>query len=122
MQPLTPEAIERLQKLGGPAFVRKMIDLFLQFAGEKVAEAVAAAGAGDFETAGKAAHAIKSSAANVGAARVAQIAARIEEAARAGQGESVPAMVEELQAAFAEVTPCLEAEREACASPGDSKG
>ena len=122
MQPVTQEAIDRLRKLGGEGFLLKMIELFLDFGGQKVSEAGAASAKGDFYAAGKAAHAIKSSAANLGAGAVERIAASIEEHVRAGRNDAVPQMVQELQTAFQEVKPYLEALKTASGSAGDSTG
>ena len=120
MEPLTLEAIDRLRKLGGDAFLCKMIVSFLEFGGQKVAEARAASDTSDFDGAARAAHAIKSSAANLGAKHVERIATAIEENVLAERIEAIPEMVKELQDAFAEVKPHLEAQKQAAGSAGDS--
>lgn len=113
MDPLTLDAIERLRKLGGQPFLIKMIDLFLDFGGQKVIEAETACAGNDFEVVCKAAHAIKSSAGNLGAARVATVAAELESHVREGHTAEVPSLVQDLRAAFTQVTPLLKAQRDA---------
>ncbi len=107
-QHLDPTALQRLQRLGDDAFVCKMIDLFLDYAGRKVGEARAALAAGDFAGVEKAVHPLKSSAGNVGACRVQELASRLEELAREGQAEALAVSLGELEQALAAVTPELE--------------
>jgi HPt (histidine-containing phosphotransfer) domain-containing protein len=114
MEPLSEEAILRLRRLGGPAFLGKMIDLFIAFGADKIKEATDAFQRQDFDAVGKAAHALKSSAANVGALQVQQLASAIEE--RAGSGTELGGSVAELAAAFQVVRPLLEAKRRGAAS------
>ncbi len=100
---LDPAAMERLQKLGGEAFVGKMIDLFVDYAGGKVVAARQAQAAGNLTGVAEAVHPIKSSAGNVGARRVQELAQRIEQLARQGRGDGLGALVDELEEAFAAV-------------------
>lgn len=97
---LDAAALERLHRLGGEAFVREMAALFQDYVGRKVAEARTAGAAGDLPALQKAAHPIKSSAGNVGATRVQELAAQIEDAARAGQSEVALASLAQLEDAF----------------------
>jgi HPt (histidine-containing phosphotransfer) domain-containing protein len=98
---LDPAALQRLQRLGDDAFVCKMIDLFLDFVGKKIVEAQAAETVGNFSGVEKAVHAIKSSAGNVGAHRVQELARQIEELAQHGQAGPAEVFLGELTAAFA---------------------
>ena len=115
---LDPAALERLQRLGDSAFVCKMIDLFLDYAGKKIAEARRAQAAADLPGVQKAVHPIKSSAGNVGACRIQELALRLEDLARDGQAEAIAVSLSELEQAFAEVKPELEARRKTLATPG----
>jgi two-component system sensor histidine kinase RpfC len=117
IEPLSEDALDRLRRLGGEPFLGKMLDLFLAFGAEKVREASDAWQRQDRVAVGKAAHALKSSAANVGALRVQQLAAAIEE--RAGAGMELGELVAELTAAFQVVRPLLEALRSSSASAPD---
>ena len=106
---LDPAALERLRKLGGDKFAGQMIDLFLSYGGKKVAEARAAREAGNLAGVAEAAHALKSSAGNVGAEQVRKLAAQAEQSAKNAQSDVVAADVAALERAFAEVRPLLEA-------------
>ena len=108
---LDPAALQRLQRLGDNAFVCKMIDLFQEYSGQKVAEARAAQVAGNLTGVEKAVHPIKSSAGNVGARRIQELARQIEELARQGHVETLAASLTELEQAFALVKPELEEKR-----------
>lgn len=114
---LDPEALQRLQRLGGDAFVCKMIDLFLDYAGKRIAEARAARDAGNFVAVEKAVHPLKSSAGNVGAARIQALAARIEALAEQGPSDALTVALGELEQAFAAVQPEIEEKRRGFVSP-----
>jgi len=110
-KPLEPEAIKRLRRLGDDKFVRSMIDLFFSFVSQKLTEARLAWEEGDLTGVGNAVHAIKSSAGNAGASRVQDLASRLEQAAKGGDRGQVQVLLPTLEKAYAEVTPCLEAEK-----------
>jgi HPt (histidine-containing phosphotransfer) domain-containing protein len=105
---LDPAALQRLQRFGDSAFVCKMITLFLEYADQKILEARAAHTAGNLAAVEKAVHPIKSSAGNVGARRIQELALQIEEHAREGQAEAIAAGLTDLEQAFAAVKPELE--------------
>lgn len=119
---LDPAALERLQRLGGQKFTDKMIGLFLSYGSEKLIEARTAQQAGDLDAVEKAVHPIKSSAGNVGAVRMQQLAADAELRAREHQADAVSGLIDELEAAFEAVQPLLNAERQKAASTDDSQG
>jgi len=102
------QVVEKLLALGGPEFARQMFDLFFQYAPEKIAQAHGAAAAGDWEGVEMAVHPLKSSAGHVGACRLQALARQIEGLARARQGETIPALLKELDDAYAQVKPLLE--------------
>jgi HPt (histidine-containing phosphotransfer) domain-containing protein len=110
---LDPHALQRLEQLGGTAFVAKMIDLFNSYAGEKVAAARQAHNAGDLPGIEKAVHPIKSSAGNVGASRVQTLAGQLEQSARAGQADVLAGLLAELEQAFATARDGLERQKQA---------
>jgi CheY-like chemotaxis protein/HPt (histidine-containing phosphotransfer) domain-containing protein len=110
--PMQVAAIERLRKLGGDEFVNKMIDLFLDYTGTKIADARKAGTAGDLAALAKAVHPIKSSAGNIGASRVQELAARLEQLGKQPTGgEELSRLLDELEIAFAEAQQVLEAEK-----------
>lgn len=106
---LDAAALERLRRLGGNAFARRMIELFLDYAAKKIDLARQAQAAGNLAGLASEVHPVKSSAGNVGAVRVQALATRIEELARQHQGESAAPLVAELEQAFAVVKTELEA-------------
>ena len=107
---LDPAAIERLRKLGGDKFASDMIGLFFSYGGKKVSEAKQAQQAGDLAGVANAAHPMKSSAGNVGAARVQALAAQLEQAAKSGNSDAIAGLVGEFESAFAETRTLLETE------------
>lgn len=95
---LDPVAVERLRRIGGSTLARQMIELFLELGPGRIAElagGVAAADAGRVE---RAAHSLKSTGANLGAVRVQELAAALEE--QAGRGEIDAALAEGLVPAW----------------------
>jgi HPt (histidine-containing phosphotransfer) domain-containing protein len=112
-QHLDPAALQRLQRLGGDAFVCKMIDLFLDYAAKKIGEARAAHVAGNLAGVGDAVHPLKSSAGNLGACQIMELALRLEDLAGQGQAEAVAKSLAELELAFTAVKPDLEDKRRA---------
>jgi HPt (histidine-containing phosphotransfer) domain-containing protein len=109
---LDPQALQRLEQLGGTAFVIKMIDLFNSYAGEKVAAARQACAAGALAGVEKAVHPIKSSAGNVGACRVQALAEQLEQSARQGQANAVEGLLRELELAFTAARDALEQQKQ----------
>ena len=97
---LDPSAMERLRRIGGDRLVGKMLASFDAFATEKVAGIQSAVSAEDWAQAGKEAHALKSSAGNVGAMELHRLSFDVECAGREGDSEAIPALVVELTAAF----------------------
>ena len=67
--------------------------------------------AGDPTLIARAAHSIKGSAGNIGAAEVAQLAAELDERARAGELHDARARVEEIDAAYARLSESIRAYR-----------
>lgn len=98
-----PTQMERLKEWGGEDLQKKMIELFLTHAAERldqIREGVRTGVAGRAETG---AHTLKSSAGNVGAHRVQNLAQEVETLAEAGKLDGVenllPTLEEEFQAA-----------------------
>jgi len=95
--------MERLNEWGGKDLQRKMIELFLTHANERLGQIKQGASGGNAEMAETGAHTLKSSAGNVGAQRVQRLAQDAEGLAEAGQLEDLmelmPSLEEEFQAA-----------------------
>jgi HPt (histidine-containing phosphotransfer) domain-containing protein len=105
------DALARILGIGGAGLLAKMIELFLTNAPQRLAAARAGQRAGDCRAVGQAVHSLRSSAGNLGAGRLQDLAARIEELAEARQGEEIPVLLDELEQVFAQVKTCLEEER-----------
>lgn len=95
-----PQALDRLRTLGGESLVRKLVNVFGEYATDRVRDAVSAGQAGDLDALARAAHALRSSAGNVGAVRLMAIATQLEHEARAGRPDAVPGLVSDLHTAF----------------------
>ena len=96
---LDPAALERLRQLGQGKFLIEMIDLYLSWSAKKIEQARAGETAGDITAIEQGVHSLKSSAANIGAVQVRDLAARIENLAREKQMNAVIPLLPELYAA-----------------------
>ena len=108
---LDPAALTRLQNLGGPAFVRQMIDLYLEYAPGRIAAAQAALAAGDLPALEQAVHPLRSGSGNLGARAVVELAQRIEHIAHHREPIPLAPLVEELAIAFTAARASLEIAR-----------
>ena len=109
---IDPQGLVRLNKIGGPDFVGQMIDLFLEEAPERLVAAREAEQAGDIGAVADAAHALKSSARNFGAERLADLAENLEITARSKSGENISALLHDLEQAYPPVKAWLEIQRD----------
>ena len=75
------KALERLEEWGGKRLVAQMIDLFLTQTPGRMENLREGLQCGDAEVVERAAHSLKSTAANLGAVELQEIAARIERTA-----------------------------------------
>ena len=114
----SPSDWESLQTLYGfkteaeaMAYKWNPIDLAAKLATEKVSAARRALDAGDLQALADATHALKSSAAGVGALHMFELASRIELLSRRGEREPLPQLLAELEAAHTRVQPSLDAAR-----------
>ena len=115
--PLNAAAIERLLRLGGEKFVVEMIDLYFSYGAQKMKAAHQAFQAGDARALAEAVHPLRSSAGNVGASAVQELAAQVERAAQEQKTELAGAQLNELERAFAASCSLLTAERARLARP-----
>lgn len=93
-------ALERLRQFGGDALVAQIVEIFRGQAPTKLAAARAALAAGDGEGVRQAAHALKSSAGQLGAVAMQALCETIEHDARDGRLSGLAARVELLAQAF----------------------
>ena len=104
--------LEQLRKLGGDSFAAEMIGVFLEYVAKKIAQGQQAYAAGDLAGVENALHPIKSSAGNVGARQIQELAARIEDLAKKRQGESLGVLLAEIDNAFQSAKPQFEQVRQ----------
>ena len=92
------DKIAGLQQLAraNPSFMRDITGLFREDAVVRIHELRDSASRGDAETIARAAHSLKSSSGNIGAARMYSLCATIESSARQGSLDGVAEMVEQL--------------------------
>jgi HPt (histidine-containing phosphotransfer) domain-containing protein len=95
-----------------------MIELFLDYGGTKLDEARQALAASDLAALEEALHPLKSSAGNVGASRVQDLAAEAESLARQHQSEALTALLDELSLAFAATKAELDEKKQRLGSQG----
>ena len=115
-------ALEKIQRQLGERRFRDLVGIFLENTPDRLRRVRQGASSDDLDDPAEALHSIKSSAANLGVGDVERIAADIEEHVRAGRTDALTQMVQELQTAFQEAKPHLEALKAASGSAGDSTG
>lgn len=96
---IEPRALDTLVRFGGKGLLKSMIKVFLADAPLRLAKARESAAA-DVGAVGRALHALKSSAGQMGAMRLMDLCAAGESLARRGEGAPLPALVAEVDAAF----------------------
>lgn len=103
-QDIDVQALQKLRTLGGDGLVSKMAELFISHAESALREAAAGVESGDLESVHRAAHSLKSSAGNLGAQRVQDLADRIDQLSERRSGEipeEIRRLLAELEAAYA---------------------
>jgi len=100
-------ALERLTRFGGAPLVTELVTLFLEDLPGRIARARAAALAGDASALGAAAHAIRSSSAQLGAANLAAACDAVEKAAEKCDMESAASSVADVEAEARSLTDWL---------------
>jgi HPt (histidine-containing phosphotransfer) domain-containing protein len=113
---LDPEALARLERIGGDKLLREMIALYHVNAPERMTAAEAALVAGDVVAAENALHSLKSSSAQLGALRLARICEAGEQLARAGRVAGIADVVAAARDELARVDAWLTATLHARAS------
>jgi HPt (histidine-containing phosphotransfer) domain-containing protein len=104
---LDEAAHDRLREWGGDKLLGQMIRLFLENAPTRMAQIRAGSLGADIGEAEKGAHSLKSSAANIGAMTVRELAADIERLAGEGDVNRVTELLPSMEAAFAEAIAAL---------------
>ncbi len=99
--------IEKLKEWGGVGLQRKMIDLFLAHATDRVDQIREGLSKGDADMAETGAHTLKSSAGNVGASRVQGLAQEAETLAEEGNLDKLQGVFPRLESEFDEACTAL---------------
>jgi HPt (histidine-containing phosphotransfer) domain-containing protein len=89
-------ALGHIRSLGGDAFVREMADLFRDNAPKQLATARQCLAAGDLEAVRRTCHSLKSSAGNIGAAAVQDLAERAEHLAHRCEPAPLPQLLNDI--------------------------
>lgn len=105
---LNESVLETLSTNYGAKFADDLIGLFLKHVPTKVADAVAGEISGELVPVEQAVHSIKSSAGNIGAEVLFQVADEIEQLISEHDNASIPLRMRQLEAAFAQLLPRLE--------------
>ena len=112
---LDPSAVERLSRIGGNRLVHAMVGSFLENGAARIQSARDAAAAGDAQGVSDAAHALKSSAGNLGATTLQLTAQKVERESKE-PGAQLQVLTEELAAAFEEAGAAARKARDAAGS------
>jgi len=106
---LEPSAIANLRSLSpdDPAFLRELIDIYLEDSPRRFAEIEASLAKSDGPTLVRAAHTIKGSSGNFGATQLARLALEIEMHGKAGNLAAAAAVVPALKDEFGRVRDAL---------------
>ncbi len=118
--PLDPEVLDTLRSLQGegePDLVAELAGMFLGDAALRLEELRDAIGRADAAKIRGVAHALKGSSGNMGATRVHEVCAKLEEAGESGNLAAVPRLLERLEEELSLARPVLEAEVAKGANP-----
>jgi len=109
--PLDPQAIDNLRALspGDPAFLRELIEIYLQDTPRRLAELETALAGNDGPLLIRAAHTIKGSSGNFGATGLARLAQEIEAHGKTGSFAAAAAALPGFKAEYARVNAALTA-------------
>jgi HPt (histidine-containing phosphotransfer) domain-containing protein len=108
--PLDLSAIEALRSLSPDtdgSFLRELIEIYLQDTPARLAELEAALARGDAPVATRAAHTVKGSSSNFGAANLAKLAQEIENLGKAGNCVAIAPLLPAFKAEYALVARAL---------------
>ena len=92
-----PDALARLRRFGGDKLLREMIGLYLDAAPERIAAARSALETSDVMAAELALHSLKSSSAQLGAARLSRLSDQGEIIARTGALDGIADIIGEME-------------------------
>ena len=108
---IDPAALQRLRDLGGDALLSKMIDLFLENTPKRIQAALDGERTGNWHEVERAAHSLKSSAANLGLTGLQTLAHDIEDLCGMQKAEAVVPRLREIEVLFPAIRARLLEER-----------
>ena len=100
---IDPAIRQELEAVGGPDLPVQLLAMFLEDAPRQLAAVRGALNTGDHAVSRANAHSMKGAAASIGACRVEATAKAVEHAARSGEDQKLPALVDLLEAALTEL-------------------
>ena len=106
-------AVERLRSIGGADLVGKMIDLFLENTPKRIAAALEGEKTGNWYEVERAAHSLKSSAANLGLTGLQGLAREAEELAGRREAGKIGPLLRGMESQFPALRALLEEQRKA---------
>ena len=106
------DKVRALQREGKPSVLNRLIDIYLDNSAQLVSDLENGIAANDSEAVTINAHSLKSSSANIGAKRLADICRQMEENGRAAKLDSISVLFDQLSSEFAEVCEALTIERQ----------
>lgn len=101
------DALDRLEEWGSAELIGRMIRIFLDHAPTRIDEIRNGVSGGEIRETEMGAHSLRSSAGNLGATRLRDLCARIEDLAEEGDAERAGALVPEVEEAHREATEAL---------------
>jgi HPt (histidine-containing phosphotransfer) domain-containing protein len=110
LDPTIINGLKELREPGQPDPLAELIQLFLRDARPRLDRMEAAANTGDWPQLAAVTHALKGSASNLGARRLAALCATLEKRAKAGDGENARRTLPDVQAEFGMVEKFLQRE------------
>ena len=105
---IDPAALKRLHEWGGPSLSSEIIRLFLDHGPLRMDQIREAVEADDLDVPERGAHSLKSSAANVGARQLQEVASELESAASNGDLQRFRGLIPNLEQAYAQAAQELE--------------
>ena len=105
---IDPAALERLQEWGGPSLSNEIVRLFLDHGSSRMDQIREAVDGDALDVPERGAHSLKSSAANVGARHVQEVASELELAASGGDLQRFRGLIPNLEQADAQAARELE--------------
>ncbi len=112
IDPAAIRSLKALQMEGGPSILQRVVTAYIRVSDTLLPELDTALAAGDTDALAKASHSLKSSSANVGAARLSEQSRQLEMNSKSGTMEKAAQQVAALHSEYARVRDALEKELE----------